>query len=389
MLRRIRLYHDKFSTIISPYDPHSPPEPPSVDIAYRVIGNGPENLVFIAGMCVSHTMWHHQVKALSASGKYTLILIDNRDTGLSVSPRDDEHHAHHHQSHKLWTSASAGKAAQYDITTLARDVWAVVDAALGSHAQVHLIGHSMGSMIAQRAALLCTKPSRLSSLTLLCGHDGGWFWNNMPPSLALLGVLARIAFSSTVSDVRGVAHGHVQLHFSARYLRQHGERLGRRYERGIRRGMRCASVFQRHLAAVRTHSLSGAEARQLRGMRECARAVVYGAEDTVVLPRASRQLAARIGAPAFGLRAAHFAIEEAAGDVNELIEWQVERAVGMRAGEAGRAKRPCAPGGAVCCRLGGGLDVRLGHKSAVGLGIAHDIAWSATPCTGEKFAVRG
>lgn len=316
MSSRIRVrHHENYSQIADTDDAAAPPG--YVNIAYRVVGQGPEKLVMIPGMCVSYDMWRHQVAHLRTDPSYSILLLDNRGAGES----SDVNGAHDDRLNG------------YTMDAMARDVWAVVDVAFGRHSHVHFIGHSMGSMVAQRAALIPTHGHRIASLTLLCGHDGGWFWNSAP-SAAL--VRAMIEVMAARFDPNVSANVYLRLHFTREFLdgytvcAETGQKLRRkdvfrsRYVDGVTLDTNADAVsearetFWHHLAAARTHSLSAQDATVLRE-RPYPKLVVYGREDAVVLPRASRQLAGRIGARTVGVHAAHFAMEEAAAEINRLL----------------------------------------------------------------------
>lgn len=334
-LRKLRIYHTADETHASlPATNGEKPRAGTVDIAYRLIGNGPEKLVFVAGMCVSHHMWEYQVRHLRTDPNYSLLLIDNRGSGESSAPFVDPE-ARHDPGYR-----------PYAVETLARDVWAVVDAAFGRLSRVHLIGHSMGSMIVQRAALLPNYLHRVSSLTALCGHDGGWFWNYVPSMVLLRSVLE---IATARGDVNRIAEIYLRLHFTRDFLEgwticeESGRKISRRealfsrYTRGMldelavsngavkEEGEGVSPALWGHMTTVRSHCLTEKDSKLLRSAT-FPKLVVYGRQDHVVLPRASRQLAGRIGAPTVSVHAAHFAMEEAAADINQMIAVQVERA---------------------------------------------------------------
>lgn len=262
-------------------------------------------MVLLPGMCVSSGVFAAQVRALRADARNTLLLLDNRSCGRSSSPRRG-----------------------HDMRTMARDMWAVVDAVLGRAARVHLVGHSMGSMIAQRAAIMCAR--RVRSLAVLAGHGGGWFWTSVPTGGM---VAAGWRLVCGLFGDRVVAEANVAMHYSKRFLEggvwdgerkvRRGDVLVDRYVRGGREDG--GDAFWKHLAAVRSHAVSEEEAR---GMREAAfeTVVVYGREDTVVLPRACRELARRVGATAVQVEGAHFIVHEAAEEVNAVLKGLLDRA---------------------------------------------------------------
>jgi len=110
------------------YERHGPPEA--------------EAVVFVEGLGYGRWMWHWQQEALT---EYGTVLWDNRGTGDSDTPEGP-----------------------YTIAQLASDLGTVLDAADVSTA--HVVGASMGGMIAQQFAL---SDDRVASLTLVCTSPGG------------------------------------------------------------------------------------------------------------------------------------------------------------------------------------------------------------------------
>jgi len=104
--------------------------------ACHALGRGPETVLFLHGIGGDHTLWAAQQRALA--GRFRTLAWDMPGYG--------------------------GSAALTPMTfpALARAVLRLLDAqAVG---RVHLVGHSMGGMIAQEFALLA--PQRLASLVL-------------------------------------------------------------------------------------------------------------------------------------------------------------------------------------------------------------------------------
>jgi 3-oxoadipate enol-lactonase len=102
-------------------------------------------VLLIMGLSFTHEMWFRILPALS---DYRLLLFDNRGMGRSEVPRGP-----------------------YSIAQMARDARAVLDAA-GVEA-AHVVGASMGGMIAQELAL--SRPERVRSLMLACTTSRGLF----------------------------------------------------------------------------------------------------------------------------------------------------------------------------------------------------------------------
>ncbi|KAK1857685.1 hypothetical protein I4F81_000300 [Pyropia yezoensis] len=169
-------------------------------LSYTLVGSGPTKVLCIPGMCTPGSMWAPQVAAFLAGGNVSMALVDNRGSGLSETP---------------WAHALAWHGG-YSTDQLARDAWSVA-AAAGWTGAVHICGHSLGGMIAQRAAV--QRPSAVASLCLLATHDGnaggaGWF--GWPPRLCLPGgvlraVLAVVGGADVISTLLG-------LHYTQMFL---------------------------------------------------------------------------------------------------------------------------------------------------------------------------
>jgi 3-oxoadipate enol-lactonase len=112
-----------------------------LNMHYKLVGKG-ESVVFIAGLASDHLEWlPAHVPAFTEAG-YQCVLFDNRDAGQS-----DE-----------------SPVAAYTIRMLADDAAGLLKQ-LGI-TQAHIVGESMGGMIAQEMAI--NYPELVSSLTLAC-----------------------------------------------------------------------------------------------------------------------------------------------------------------------------------------------------------------------------
>lgn len=117
--------------------------PDGAQIAWQATGSGPAVLL-IMGLAYPAAAWHRQVPALAA--KHRVITVDNRgagDTGDVIG-------------------------APYTVELMAEDCLAVLDAA--GEEQAHVVGISMGGLMAQEIAL--AHPERVLSLSLLATHPG-------------------------------------------------------------------------------------------------------------------------------------------------------------------------------------------------------------------------
>jgi 3-oxoadipate enol-lactonase len=109
-------------------------------------------ILMIMGLSFPLEMWNRALPEISQ--RYRAIIFDNRGVGQSDVPRGP-----------------------YRIATMARDAAAVMDAAGVKRA--HVMGASMGGMIAQELAL--RNPERVKSLMLGCTSCGGF--RARPPNL--------------------------------------------------------------------------------------------------------------------------------------------------------------------------------------------------------------
>lgn len=112
-------------------------------LAYEVCGEGPP-ILMIQGVGVHGSGWRLQVDELS--GRYSCLSFDNRGLG---------------KSQPLGTALS--------VEQMAEDALALMDAAGWDSA--HIVGHSLGGLIAQHLAL--SARGRVRSLALLCTFSRG------------------------------------------------------------------------------------------------------------------------------------------------------------------------------------------------------------------------
>lgn len=136
-----------------------------IEINYRLEGDGPETIVLVNGLGDDLETWAYQVEDFLAAG-YRVLRFDNRGVGLSDKP-----------------------PGPYTTELFARDTKALVDT-LGVHG-FHLLGTSMGGMIAQEYAI--AYPGDLKSLVLsstyaapgpFCGRMFA-MWADLAPALGV------------------------------------------------------------------------------------------------------------------------------------------------------------------------------------------------------------
>jgi pimeloyl-ACP methyl ester carboxylesterase len=143
-------------------------------IHWSSLGKG-EPVVLIMGLGCSSAMWFRIAPQMAR--RQRVILVDNRGSGLTRVPHCVVHRVRH----------------------MAADVAAVLDAA-GEFA-AHVVGFSMGGMIAQQFAL--DFPQRLRSLALLATHSGGpWVTQAEPQVRRLLFDKARMSAEDSMHAMR-------------------------------------------------------------------------------------------------------------------------------------------------------------------------------------------
>ena len=118
-----------------------------ISIAYELHKQPPPQLskgwiVLINGLAAAKETWYAQVRSFTQSG-YNVLSFDNRGVG-----------------------ASSETPGPYTAEMLAADAKALVDSLGLNHAKFHLLGVSMGGVIAQQYAL--NYPGDLLSVTLAC-----------------------------------------------------------------------------------------------------------------------------------------------------------------------------------------------------------------------------
>ncbi|MBU3738661.1 MAG: alpha/beta hydrolase [Rhodoferax sp.] len=119
-------------------------ERPDARIHWNSLGQG-EPVVLVMGLGCSLAMWFRVAPQLART--HRVILLDNRGSGKT----------------------QVRNALVHRVPAMAADIAAVLDAA--GEPTAHLVGFSMGGMIAQQFAV--DHPARLRSLALLGTHPGG------------------------------------------------------------------------------------------------------------------------------------------------------------------------------------------------------------------------
>lgn len=135
------------------------PERDGVRLAYETSGSPADPpLLLVAGLGGQLISWHAELGAALVDSGFWVVRFDNRDIGLST-------HLHDAPAADVDAAVRRGdtSSASYDLADMADDIGALLDH-LGI-AAAHVVGVSMGGMIAQTLAI--RQPQRLLTLTTI------------------------------------------------------------------------------------------------------------------------------------------------------------------------------------------------------------------------------
>jgi pimeloyl-ACP methyl ester carboxylesterase len=138
-----------------------------VDIAYQLHGNAIHpTLLLIHGLSTPLTGWPRTMIDAFVAANFQVLLLDNRDVGFS------EQFEHMPIPNMAWiiTKLKLGLSIKtpYQLEDMMQDVIALLDAL--NLAEVHVVGASMGGMIAQLMAI--HHPQRVNTLTSIMSTTG-------------------------------------------------------------------------------------------------------------------------------------------------------------------------------------------------------------------------
>jgi pimeloyl-ACP methyl ester carboxylesterase len=261
---------------------------------WREEGEG-EPLVLVMGLGGSSLAWHRLLPHLR--GRARLVLLDNRGTGQSDRIRG-----------------------RFTLADMVADTLAVMDAAELEDA--HVLGVSMGGMIAQHLAL--EHRSRVRSLVLGCTTPASR--SSAPPWRLIAAAGVRSLAPEASFDLL------VPALYAERTRREHPERIREDFALRAREATPPATVVAQMLA-VGGHDTR----RRLAELAGLPVTVVHGAEDALIPPARGRDLAARIPG------AAHVEIPGAGHMMTTDAEAETVAAVLHHLERAAAAPRPCGP----------------------------------------------
>ncbi len=291
----------------------------AIDLGYDVRGEG-EPLLLIAGFGMTRVMWDEAFADSLARLGFTVVRMDNRDTGASTRMRalGVPHVA------RTFGRFLLGRRARspYTLEDMANDA-ALLMAALG-HRRFHVVGASMGGMIAQTLAL--DHAASVASLVSIMSSPGGrrYAVSHLRALRAILAPLPRDPIAQAEHFVRlfRVIHG-----------------TGSAFDEPRARGVA--------LALVAAKPSSSGSARQFAaildsGARRRARLpgitaptlVVHGSHDPLLPPRGGRATARLIPGAELRIVAGmgHILLEPDYAPLADAIATNARRASGTRSG---------------------------------------------------------
>lgn len=145
-----------------------------INVAHKVIGDAEDPVVILVmGLGGSHRLWGNDFPNRIVDAGYRVVLFDNRDVGQSQ--RFDNHGNPIMWWEFIKLQLGFEVNAAYDLNDMAADTVGLLDAL--NIEQAHVVGASMGGMIAQVVA--AKYPERVSSLTSIMSTPG--FADHLPP----------------------------------------------------------------------------------------------------------------------------------------------------------------------------------------------------------------
>jgi pimeloyl-ACP methyl ester carboxylesterase len=247
-----------------------------IELSYQEMGDADgEPLLLVMGLATQMIAWDETFCGMLAERGFRVVRFDNRDIGRSTKiesagvPRR--------------TDLMLGRrgSAPYLLRDMATDTIGLMDH-LGIES-AHLVGASMGGMIAQTVAI--EHPERVRSLVSMLSNTGSR-WTGMPSRRAMAVLLARpprgreAAIERTVKTFEVI--GSPAFPFEEERVRQIA---GRSYDRG-----HSSAGVLRQLYAI---TASGDRTQALRAVR-APTTVIHGNRDPLVRPAGARATARAI-----------------------------------------------------------------------------------------------
>jgi len=249
-----------------------------IEICYETFGDEADPaILMIMGLSAPMGWWSTELCESIAARGYRVIRFDNRDTGGSTKLHD----RHVGRSDIVRTFLGERRPAPYTISELAGDAFGLLDG-LGIE-RTHLVGASMGGMIAQTMAI--ERPERVASLTSMMSTTGrrtvGWQHPKLLPTVLARATPSRGAYVQRSLRMQELV-GSVTYPTDRREVRERAEET---YDRGW-----SASGVLRQMQATLSQPDRTTDLHRL-DLPVC---VIHGLEDPMIHPSGGRATAAAV-----------------------------------------------------------------------------------------------
>jgi 3-oxoadipate enol-lactonase len=218
-----------------------------IEIDYRVDGDAPETLVLVNGLADTKESWAAQIPAFAE--RYRVVSYDNRGVGATTSP-----------------------AGPYTTRQMAEDLHALVDTLAID--RFHLLGTSMGGMIAQEYAIAHADRLRSVALCNTYAWPGPYclrmfqLWRELVPHLGV-----------------GFTQREILLWaFTPEFVEQRPEECAD-VEQDLAANPQEPAAYLAQLSAIETHDTRGRLAAV-----SCPTLTLVGEQDLIIYPALSRRM---------------------------------------------------------------------------------------------------
>jgi pimeloyl-ACP methyl ester carboxylesterase len=249
-----------------------------VTIAYETLGSvRDEPLLLISGTGVQMLIWPEDFCSDLAGRGFQVARFDNRDAGLST---------HLAVAAPGWLKVMLRpRVAPYLLSDMAADAVAVMDV-LG-WASAHVVGASMGGMIAQQVAI--TYPARVRTLTSIMSTPSSRIATM--PTLAAMRAIAQVAGHPVTSPEQAAAAAAAM----TRAIGSPGYPMDEPAVRDIaRRSYERSPGTEDDGARQRAAVIASGDRRRALAALHAPTLVIHGDQDPVIRPRGGRATAAAI-----------------------------------------------------------------------------------------------
>jgi pimeloyl-ACP methyl ester carboxylesterase len=241
-----------------------------IEIAYETFGDPADPpLLLVMGLAAQMILWDEELCRMFVERGFRVIRFDNRDVGHSSHVKGGP------KPRLLRAMAGITRNPHYTLEDMADDAFGLLD-----HLRIeaaHVVGASMGGMIAQTMAI--QRPERVLSLASIMSTTG----NRRAglPRLRAFGLLLRRAPRDRDAYVEYVVRvfkviGSPGFDRDEDWLR---ELAGKEYDRGVDRGGPARQLVAIQASGDRTEALAGVRVPTV---------VIHGLEDPLIPPRAGR-----------------------------------------------------------------------------------------------------